>query len=510
MIPDWFKIKRYPHIGLPMVREDVPSAIRKIKDPSFIATYRFLPFIQRVKQVRKFRRKVDARGVKSDKRKAGEKTRMLYYAAHFDYNVYSYYSYLLSQAYEGELINQGLDEVVLAYRSIPHPKFKRNQCNIDFAETVFTTVRDDQTPRLSAVALDISNFFDYLDHKHLKKSWRNVMGFEGSLPPDHYHVFKNITRFTFVNEKNLFRQFSDRILVRTPGDKIREKKVADQKYLRDEGAIAFCTKPQFFELADSVFIDGNKFMYDNDGTKLSRTCGIPQGSPISATLANLYLLEFDIKVNEYINRLGGHYFRYSDDLLILVPTRYEAEARYSLVEWIKEYKLTINDSKTQVFRFESLGGGGGKSCSQVKKDRIVPNAALQYLGFDFDGQYTRIRSQSLAQFYRKMKRSMRRGRYYASEIDNPTNGKIFKSRLYKRFTYRGADRKRVFKRSKADPSKFERSEKFNWGNFLAYALMADRIMRNSKIKSQLKRAWPNFHRFLKIMEDTVWPPGHRR
>ena len=509
MIPDWFKLKRYPHIGLPMVREQIPASIRKIQDPAFVANYRFLPFIQRIKRVRKFRRPVNDKGIKSKERKAGEKTRLLYYAAQFDYNIYSYYSYLLSQSYENELANQGLNEVVLAYRSIPHPRLGRNQCNIDFAEAVFNSIRDSQAPQLSAIALDITSFFDHLNHKHLKRSWRDIMGFEGSLPADHFHVFKNITRFSFVNEKNLFEQFSDRILIQTPGGKLRNKPVANLKYLRDEGAVAFCSKPDFFELTETVFIDGNKFVRDKDGSKVPRTCGIPQGSPISATLANLYLLEFDIKVNEYVTRLGGHYFRYSDDLLVLVSTKYEAEVKHNLIEWIKAYKLTINVDKTQEFRFELLDGGG-RSCSQVKGDRIVPNAALQYLGFEFDGRYTRIRSQSLSQFYRKMKRSMRRGRYYASEINNSTNGKIFKRRLYKRFTHLGADRKRVFKRSKVDPSKFERSDKFNWGNFLTYALMADRIMRNSKIKPQLKRAWPNFHKFLKVMENTVWPPGSGR
>jgi len=50
-----------------------------------------------------------------------------------------------------------------------------------------------------------------------------------------------------------------------------------------------------------------------------KTYGIPQGSPISDLLANVYLLEFDKSVRARVDALLGSYFRYSDDILIVCP-----------------------------------------------------------------------------------------------------------------------------------------------------------------------------------------------
>ena len=47
--------------------------------------------------------------------------------------------------------------------------------------------------------------------------------------------------------------------------------------------------------------------------------GIPQGSPISALLSNIYMLNFDIEMKDYVATLGGEYFRYCDDMLFIVP-----------------------------------------------------------------------------------------------------------------------------------------------------------------------------------------------
>lgn len=45
--------------------------------------------------------------------------------------------------------------------------------------------------------------------------------------------------------------------------------------------------------------------------------GIPQGTPISALLSNIYMVDFDLKAKEIIDRLGGKYYRYCDDMLFI-------------------------------------------------------------------------------------------------------------------------------------------------------------------------------------------------
>ena len=47
--------------------------------------------------------------------------------------------------------------------------------------------------------------------------------------------------------------------------------------------------------------------------------GIPQGSPISDLLANFYLIDFDKTVHGWARSILGNYYRYSDDILIIVP-----------------------------------------------------------------------------------------------------------------------------------------------------------------------------------------------
>ena len=65
---------------------------------------------------------------------------------------------------------------------------------------------------------------------------------------------------------------------------------------------------------------------------------------------------------------------------------------------------------------------------------------------------------------------------------------IFKRRLLKRHTFIGAKRTRKYIWNEKD-KKFEKSEYYNWGNFLSYAFKAADIMINNKIKQQIKGHW---------------------
>ena len=69
--------------------------------------------------------------------------------------------------------------------------------------------------------------------------------------------------------------------------------------------------------------------------------GIPQGSPISGTLANIYMLEIDKIIAEYIDNLNGYYIRYSDDFIIIIPN---VNKEFNL---IYDYLKQISNTKVQ-------------------------------------------------------------------------------------------------------------------------------------------------------------------
>ena len=78
--------------------------------------------------------------------------------------------------------------------------------------------------------------------------------------------------------------------------------------------------------------------------------GIPQGSPISPLLANLYMRRFVLawKKLGLEQRLGSRIVTYADDLVILCRRGNAEEALRQLRELMGKLKLTVNEEKTQI------------------------------------------------------------------------------------------------------------------------------------------------------------------
>ena len=77
--------------------------------------------------------------------------------------------------------------------------------------------------------------------------------------------------------------------------------------------------------------------------------GIPQGSPISPLLANLYMRWFVLgwKILGLERSLGSRIVTYADDLVILCRRGKAAEALQRLRETMGKLKLTINEEKSR-------------------------------------------------------------------------------------------------------------------------------------------------------------------
>jgi CRISP-associated protein Cas1 len=87
-----------------------------------------------------------------------------------------------------------------------------------------------------------------------------------------------------------------------------------------------------------------------DGLRLRRLSkGIPQGSPLSPLLANLFLHELDVTLSSG----DFHIVRYADDFLVLCAGQTEAETAKRIVgEWLSSRRLRFHPEKTRVAQFK--------------------------------------------------------------------------------------------------------------------------------------------------------------
>lgn len=410
----WYKPRTYLHFDKPI---GLKRARSLVSDPSRVAAHPFLPFISFVIKTQKLVREDSDKGFKRKIKK-----RPIAYASHADAQIYSYYAHLLSLSYEEFIKVNGLDDAVLAFRAL-------GKSNINFALTAFNSIVE--SAPCAAVALDVSGFFENLDHAVLKRCWARVIG-KSKLPDDHYAVFKSLTKYSIVTRDSAYKEFS--ISVHNPrsaGDRI-------------------CSAVEF-----RARIKGNSLISSNATSR-----GIPQGSPISAILSNIYLMDFDVFAQQCVRSEGGTYFRYCDDILLIVPTHTRNEIVRKIVTRLTELKLAINEQKTEVRSFEFEDGV------------LTSNKPLQYLGFTFDGQRILIRSAALARYSQNMKRAVRlatrtmtRWNRIRAERGQPPRP-IYRKAIYMKYSHLGKQ------------------------NFLRYGYKAAKIMSSPAIRGQLKALWP--------------------
>src|SRR5690606_14828177 len=79
---------------------------------------------------------------------------------------------------------------------------KLGKSNIEFAFDAFQKIK--AMGNCTAIGYDISGFFDNLDHVLLKNAWYRLLGTD-LLPPDHYAVFKSLTKFSQVERKAVYK-----------------------------------------------------------------------------------------------------------------------------------------------------------------------------------------------------------------------------------------------------------------------------------------------------------------
>lgn len=429
----WYKPKRRQHFDREVGLE---RARRLVDDPLAVARHPFLPFM-----TFDIVRKVWSKDAETGKRRPEKKERGVAYAGHLDAHVFAAYAHRLKPLYEARLREVGLTDAVLAYRQVGN-----RSSNIHFAESVFRGIQE--LGNCEAHALDVTKFFDNLDHALLKRRWADLLGVE-KLPEDHYAVYRHITAWSKMDRDRCFRRMGiskrQQRKWRGPLGDVRDFRCQVRPNLRGEEPLV---------------------------VKHPDPRGIPQGSAISAFLSNLYMLPLDTELNAAATEAGGFYRRYSDDLMVVAPPGEALQLQERVKAALQALKLDLNEDKTHVSCFPPTVTGG-----------MTKDPPLQYLGFEFDGQRMRIRSATLARAHQRRKRSVRTAsRAARAAARRGRTSKIRRTKLYTKYTRLGAGR---------DTPKLPKRQQRT--NFFDYADRSSRIHKLPRPCRQMRRWWSLLH-----------------
>jgi len=485
---DWFKDRGYPHFSnrTPLsIRKDVT---RYISDSKKVSQHSFYPLIFKEIKQRRFKESDFNGEIRRSHKKlkkgavvSNTKIREILYATHIDAHVYSYYTQkIITPKYEEYLKrNALLSDSITAYRQIETDDKLKHKNNVHFAKDVFDEIK--RRKNCVALVLDIENFFPSLNHKKLKLAWAKILG-NKSLSKDHFNLFKAITRFSYVKLNDL----------KTKQGHFDEKELAKH---RKSGKHTFFDS--IHELLDSdIIIHKNQKL-----NKKKELVGIPQGLPISALLANIYMLTFDEAViNELTLKKDVFYRRYSDDIVLLCKENQIDLVEDFVIKEVEKIELKISKEKTERTLFKISNG----RLQSFKKDgcNLKKNIPLNYLGFEFYGYQTLIKSKNLSKFYREMKETVKRKSKRVEYIKDKyllDEAPLFKRKIYRLYSFKGVKSRTLpvkrtsFVNGVVETKTGER--KFR-GNYLRYAYRASEELEAPEIKRQLRNHW-------KILQKTI-------
>lgn len=405
--------RKYVHFDVPLSKVVCKNLVT---DPAAVSRHSFYPFLRHDIVRSKLKRVGPGRPVKS------VKIRDIRYAAHADAAIYTYYNCTLTALYEKRLTALDLSDTVIAFRAL-------SKSNVDFAKEAFDWINSHRP--CVALGFDVKDFFGSLDHGLLKATWNSLLGTK-SLPDDHFAVFKSLSRHASVE---LIAARNKLGISRTGLDRIKR----------------LCEASAFRNV-----IRGSDLVRVNQSGH-----GIPQGSPISAALSNIYMLPFDTAVKAKIDAMGGLYRRYCDDILIVVSPADVAEVHKLVEQELAALKLAMQPAKTLVCRFDI-----GKA-----------DNPLQYLGLVYDGTQVFLRASGVARYYAKMREGIKQLKY-AKKMDGGTRLLVQRRRcLMRRYTEHTPDAGR---------------------SYFKYVKMAARKNNSPAIKRQFKS---HLKRFKRLVEE---------
>ncbi len=316
------------------------------------------------------------------------KKRPIKLSSHKDGYIFSYYARKLSDLYESHISGKDFAESVIAYR----PNMGTNYSN---AVDAFRFLQ--ATGKAKVITLDISSFFENLDHRQLKAKWLEVLS-EDRLPQDHYKIFRALTKYSTVSIEDVCEEFG-----------------LDQRDIIKGKVERICSSSDFRNRLRAKIPKVIKVHSDQ--------YGIPQGSAMSAVLSNIYMLDFDSEVHSLCKENGIFYRRYCDDIIFIqpLPESIDVLDKVRAILYASGPNLEISGAKTKRNIYDG--------------SRVV-GQPVEYLGLTFDGNKILIRNGSLAKFHRKLRVAVAYRKSLAQRRKGRHAGKVFLRSLYKRYSWK--------------------------------------------------------------------------
>ncbi len=345
------KVRNYQHIDNPLDLDNEKIFGKVISIIEDIKNHQFLPFIKRDKIEVRFRKN------KTGKVQRSQKVRPIMYASHIDAHIYSYYNFVFQKIYENYLKKKNIDDVVIAYRKLKEKEIGKGKSNIHFANEVFQYIEKQND--CVVITHDIEGFFNNINHNLLKDKICKISNLE-QLDNSFYKVFKSLTKYRYIEYNNFVKN----------GQKINKNRYAIYKALKD------------------IFQEN----------KTNR--GIPQGSPMSGLLANIYLVDFDTQIKESFPSI--FYRRYSDDLVFVCSEKQKDILLNFIDDKIRSSLVNIKPSKSFISYFNK-DEKNVIFCSKVTNGlgETQGRNYLDYLGLEFNGEKIFLRKNTIQKLKRK-------------------------------------------------------------------------------------------------------------
>lgn len=357
------------------------SISQEICDPESLARHKFWPFIRQDKKTRRYTQDLAKRlTIKT-------KVRPIMYASHKDSLIMAFYAWILKQSYEERINSTPAKDAVIGYRKISINK-NHNKSNIDFSNDIFQILQETNDSVL--FCLDIKDFFGNIGHAILARA---VQRFAQDVPSENLSpVLRAVTHFRYVFKADV------------------------EKALGKDKSAWTDSRKYNTRIRDGGLIHKNKKKH-----------GIPQGSPISDILANIYLYDFDIWMSKTVLQHGGVYRRYSDDILVIVPKSIAKGLFGQICQRIQEenFKLEISKNKTEAFYVDAKSSTFKDITSEYVAGYSKNKDSAQYLGFNMNLDYISVRPGSIAKSYRRevAKNKRKHEKHNAGKVRSAQNQK---------------------------------------------------------------------------------------